>query len=139
MIRTLLFLVLLAPLSALAADITPDTACGAPGVGYRGVVSSGIPLRIVEQAVPGQRVNAKGHWEPCRQPPACPDRSMVERDGSRWMWQSENGRATCTAGLSSIRHGKLGDKRTVIDRRWQGLVIWRCTPDGWRIDVAYCR
>lgn len=55
------------------ADITRDTACGAPGVGWRGVVSGGT-ARIAAQHEPGQRVNAKGRWEPCKKVPVtdCP-------------------------------------------------------------------
>lgn len=55
------------------ADITRDTACGAPGVGWRGVISGGT-ARIEARHEPGQRVNAKGWWSPCKAHPVrdCP-------------------------------------------------------------------
>jgi opacity protein-like surface antigen len=55
------------------ADITRNTACGAPGVGWRGVISGGT-ARIEARREPGQRVNAKGWWSPCKAHPVrdCP-------------------------------------------------------------------
>lgn len=51
--------------------VTPNTACGAPGVGYGadGHVLAGQHLH--DESRTGQRVNADGVWEQCTMPPAC--------------------------------------------------------------------
>lgn len=51
--------------------VTPNTACGAYGIGYgaEGHVLAGQHLH--EASHTGQRVNADGVWEQCFMPPAC--------------------------------------------------------------------
>lgn len=51
--------------------VTPNTACGAPGVGYGpdGHVLAGQHLH--DESHTGQRVNFDGVWEQCFMPPAC--------------------------------------------------------------------
>lgn len=124
---------LLAPLTAGAfsiQDLTPNSPCGARGVGWDGVKSAGNH-RIVEKHQPGLRVSPTGWWVACAMPPACPEKKISP-------WDSLNGRGRCGPGISSIRPGKLGDFRTVIDAQWKGQQRWLCTPDGWRLVKAYC-
>lgn len=114
-----------------AADITLDTACGAPGVGWEGIRSQGTE-RVVAKQQPGLRVSGSGWWTACRMPPACQEKRTHT-------WDSGDGRGRCSPGIGTIRAGKLGDKRTVIDARWRGRLTYQCTADGWQIVDGYCR
>lgn len=119
----------------LPADITHDTACGAPGVGYEGIRSSSTE-RLVQKQQPGLRVSGSGWWVACAMPPACPEKATAPWEAA----MPRHGKlARCAPGISSIRAGKIGDKRTVIDRDWQGRQTWQCTSVGWTLIDAYCR
>lgn len=57
--------------SPTVKPVTPNTACGAPGVGYGADGHALEGQHLHAESHTGQRVNADGVWEQCAMPPAC--------------------------------------------------------------------
>ena len=107
------------------APITPNTACGAPGVGYG---ADGHPLagqHLHTESHTGQRVNADGVWEQCAMPPAC--RSTV-------LLVPKRGYSLTPKALPNSHVTKV--PRTVIvigpggPSDWRGTMTFKCDGTG---------
>lgn len=127
-------LVALLPLSAAAADITPDTACGAPGVGI------GAHGQTLEMARPGMRVDEGGRWVQC-------DRPCVPPSGATnalRTWSVGNNRCTSADRAATntthpardqvLKHGAFGTWKQWMGPMRGQLVEW--CDDGTRTVVA---
>lgn len=73
-VSVLAALTLVVPMASAQAEpqkVTPNTECGAAGVGKVWAKRGGWRIEPRE-AAPRQRVNGKGVWMPCDVPPDCP-------------------------------------------------------------------
>lgn len=135
---------LLAPAQVL--ELTPDTACGAPGVGLVRQHVPGQGQVMVAQArpgKPGERVGRDGRWHTgCRMPPAppaCPTRPAYQ-------WADQTSGALCTPSVPEVRAvSEVGRMRQIHAIGRGGAVVGRatyaCTATGWALvaDETYCR
>lgn len=126
------------------ADITRDSACGAPGIGrvWAGERREQIEPRDGKE---GYRVNEAGYWEVgCKPPPPPPPPAPCPGTGQPVTWTV--GEHTCTtarprAGTTptSALHQTLQSGQIQVLRQWigpmRGTRIERCT-DGVRSQVS---
>lgn len=132
--------------SAQILEVTPNTPCGAPGVGLVRKIADGAEKWVPEQRLvgtPGQYVGKTGRWlAGCKMPPACQERVVYQ-----WAEQHDDRSALCTANVKRIRAGDLGQIRQVHGIDSDGTIIGRatyeCTKDGWALSQrpteTYCR
>lgn len=123
MLKRLLALFLLLPLLA-AAQITPGTQCGAPGVGYV-PNREGRPVmqaRAASQAV-GTRVAADGYWTLCdmatARKPRIPSGCNLPAELT---WR--RGDLLCRGAGISIEHGRIG---SVVSSEHRGVYVAQCS------------
>lgn len=135
-----IFAIALLSISAQAQTltVTPDTACGAPGVG---MVWSGPKKGQIEarEGKPGQRVDAAGYWSKgCKMPPDCAAKPLEKFGAAR----------QCAPMISELPASYLGKRRDVVGvgknvSDWRGLQTWECKAvDGgarWVPVSGYCR
>lgn len=130
---------------AQVLELTPDTACGAPGVGLVRSFASGAETWRAEarDGKPGQRVGRDGRWHAgCQMPPACQERAIYP-----WADQASGRVCRAPAGVTRIRAaaavGKLAQVHAIgPGGSIVGRLSLRCTEDGrWTVDQAetYCR
>lgn len=126
-------------LPAFAADITPNSPCGALATGYR----HDDRKTVVTYQADGQYVNADGVWDNC--PPAPPKPPEPKPCPAAPAWKTwAVGGSTCTAQLAGTAEA-AGLDRTLAhgeEREWRqwlgamrGQVTERCT-DGVRSVVS---
>ncbi|MBL8361415.1 MAG: hypothetical protein JNN18_13060 [Rubrivivax sp.] len=143
MIRLILLALLWPALSgAQVLELTPDTACGAPGVGTVRVIRDGAERWVAEArpGTPGQRVGRDGRWHTgCQMPPACATRRTYQ-------WADQQTGALCTPSTPELRAvPEVGRIRQVHAIGRGGAIVGRatyeCTAEGWRLVPAdtYCR
>lgn len=75
-------ILLAAPAMAEKPKLTPNTVCGAAGVGKAWQKRGGYRVEARE-AAPGQRVNGKGVWRPCNVTPDCPATPVPKWGGGK--------------------------------------------------------
>lgn len=130
--------------SAQVLELTPNSPCGAPGVGLVRSFAAGAETWVAEkrEGKPGQYVGRSGRWlMGCKMPPACPDRIVYQ-----WAEQRDTKPALCTPSVTTIRAvPNIGDTRQVHAIGKGGAIVGRavyeCTAKGWNLDQAqtYCR
>ncbi|MBP7667139.1 MAG: hypothetical protein KA774_09860 [Burkholderiaceae bacterium] len=126
-------------------ELTPDTACGARGVGLvREWLRPGVGWRAeARPGTPGQYVGRDGRWHTgCKmppKPPACPARPTYQ-------WADQTSGALCTPSTPEIRAvDEIGRMRQVHAIGRGGAIVGRatyeCTATGWALVAAdtYCR
>lgn len=127
---------------AQVLELTPDTACGAPGVGTVRVIRDGAERWVAEarHGTPGQRVGRDGRWHTgCQMPPACAARRTYQ-------WADQASGALCTPSTPELRASpELGRVRQVHAIGRGGAIVGRatyaCTATGWALvpGETYCR
>lgn len=128
---------------AQVLELTPGSACGAPGVGLVRQIANGAEAWVAErrEGKAGQYVGKSGRWlAGCTMPPACPARPTYQ-------WAEQHDRpALCTPSTETIRAARdIGDRRQVhaIGRGGAivGRAVYECTATGWALVPAetYCR
>lgn len=94
---------------AQVLELTPDTACGAPGVGTVRVIRDGAERWVAEarHGTPGQRVGRDGRWHTgCQMPPACAARRTYQ-----WADQQSGALAAASRRSCSSERRVGGDYR----------------------------
>lgn len=127
---------------AQVLEVTPDTACGAPGVGLVRQIADGAERWVAEkrEGKAGQRVGRDGRWHTgCQMPPACPARRTLPLAD-----QIDGG--ACYPATPEIRAAATVGKRAQVNYFRNGVFVGRavyeCMEDGtWKLDTAqtYCK
>lgn len=123
-------------------EVTPDTACGAPGVGTVRVIRDGAERWVAEarHGTPGQRVGRDGRWHTgCQMPPACAARRTYQ-------WADQASGALCTPTVPDLRAAPVLGRMQQVHAIGRGGAIvgratYQCTATGWALvpGETYCR
>ena len=133
-----------APAAFTVADLTKDTACGAPGVGIHG--KTGVIERRAGKA--GQRVDRDGEWVVgCKMPPKPKDCPAQDLPAS---WVGEHGR-TCLAVPGAVLPGRNISRADVTrysagyhdanptPGQRRGGQVYECRASGWVLLRQWCQ
>ncbi len=129
--------------AAQGLELTPDTACGAPGIGLVRSFASGAETWRAEQRLvgtPGERVGRDGRWHTgCKMPPACAARRTLP-------WADQINGGSCFPATKEIRAaaevGKMAQVNGFRDGVFVGRAVYFCMEDGtWKLDPTqtYCK
>lgn len=139
-----LLVVLFAVAAQAQTSITPDTACGAPGVG-RNAVTGVVVTYDPPNAGLSQRVGADGVWVGCVIPPpplACKQTKLMPWNDAK---PGTVSRGFCYPTSANLPARKEGVTATVIGTplgvpsHTAGVRTYRCAADGWRVVKSYCK